>query len=33
MVVHVRNSFKPYLFGKLQVFDGGIVLSLPMPPE
>jgi hypothetical protein len=25
-VVHVRNSFRPYLFGKLQGFDGGTLV-------
>src|SRR5215475_9318207 len=26
-VVHVRNSFKPYLFGKLQGFDGRTIVG------
>jgi hypothetical protein len=25
-VVHLRNSFKPYLFGKLQGFNGGTIV-------
>ena len=25
-MVHVRNSFRPYLFGRLQAFDGGTIV-------